>query len=61
MIPAAKGIADFRQAMVGQLFGERHRHLPRPRDRAAAPLRQQIRDANLVVFSDGLLNIFHRH
>ena len=57
MVAAAKRIADFRQAVVGQLFGQRHRHLARTRHRTGAALGQQIRYLNLVVLRHRLLNI----
>ena len=45
---------------VGEFFRERHRHLARARDRAAAALGEQIRDAHLEVVGDGLLDVLDR-
>src|ERR1700730_4744056 len=39
VVPAAEGIAHFRQAMIGKFLRERHGYLPRSRDGTAAPLR----------------------
>src|SRR5690554_1314484 len=47
----------FRQAVVGQFLGQGHCHLTWPRNRARAPLGQNVRDLDLVVFGDGALNI----
>lgn len=57
MVATAKRIADFRQAVVGQLFGQRHRHLARTRHRTGAAFGQQVRYLNLVVLRHRLLNI----
>ena len=43
VIAAAEVAADLRQRHLRQLLGERHRHLPRPRDRARALLRVHVR------------------
>src|SRR5262245_37163490 len=60
VIAAAERIADLRKAVIREFPGERHRNLARPRDRAAAALREEIRDADLVVLGDGFLDVFHR-
>src|SRR5450759_2307666 len=42
MVAPPERIADFRQTVFGQFLGERHRHLPRPRNRTTALFRQKI-------------------
>ena len=37
MVAPAERIANFRQAVIGQLLGKRHGHLPRPGDGSASP------------------------
>ncbi len=61
VIAPTEGITDLGQTMVGQFLGQGHRHLPRSRDRPTAPLRQQIGNPDLVILSDGFLDILHRH
>ncbi len=61
VITTAESITNFRKAVCGQFLRQCHRYLARPGNGAAAPLRQKIRDPDLVVFSDRLLNILHRH
>ena len=61
MVATAKYIADFRQAVVGQLFGQRHSDLTRPGYRARTALGQQIRYFDLVVLSHGALDVIHTH
>src|SRR6476659_11410104 len=40
VVAAGKGVADLRQRMLGQLLGQRHRHLSRTGQRAGAALAQ---------------------
>src|SRR5690349_18670229 len=57
VVAAAKGAADLRQTMGGELLGQRHRDLPWARERTVAPLRQQLRHADLEVIRHGLLDV----
>ena len=57
VIPPAKGIADFRQTVIGQFLGQRHRYLTRSGHRARATLGEQIRHLDLVILGDRALNI----
>ena len=60
MVTTAESVANLREAVVRQLLGQRHRQLPRARDRAAALLGQQIPNAEFEVIGDGFLDIFDR-
>ncbi len=60
MVAAAKHIADFRQAVVSQLFGQRHGNLTRTSDRARTTLGQQVGNLDLVILGDSALNVIHR-
>ncbi len=60
MVAATKHIADFGQAVVSQLFGQRHCNLTRTCDRARTTLGQQIGNLDLVVLGDRALNVIHR-
>ena len=57
VIPAAKALPDFGQAVVGQFLGECHGHLSRPCDRAGTFFAKQIGQTNLEIFGDGLLDV----
>ncbi|SUX56648.1 Uncharacterised protein [Citrobacter amalonaticus] len=57
VVAATKRIANFRQAVVGELFRQRHGHLTRTRYRARTTLGQQIRNFNFVILRHRLLNI----
>ena len=57
MVPPAKAVADFRQAVIGQFFGEGHGDLPRTGDRTTAPTRHQVGHFYLVVLRNGALDI----
>ena len=60
VVAAAEVAADLRQRHLRQFLGERHRHLPRPRDRARALLGMHVRHADLVVVGDRLLDVLDR-
>src|SRR5512134_2377213 len=60
VVAIAERVADLRQAHLGELFGERHRHLARPRDIAVAFLRVQVGDLYLVELRDGALDVLDR-
>src|SRR6185312_5314649 len=60
MIPAAEIAADLRQRQLRQLLGQSHRDLPRPRDRTRALLRVHVRNPDLVVVGDRLLDVLDR-
>src|SRR5690554_3982768 len=59
VVPAAKGIANFRQTVVGQFLGQRHRHLAGPGDGTGPALGQQIRYLDLVILRHGTLDIIN--
>ncbi|MNJ76726.1 hypothetical protein D3C77_740680 [compost metagenome] len=57
MVSSAEGIADFRQAVIGQFLGQRHRDLTRPRHRARAALGEHVGHLDLVVLDYRALDI----
>src|SRR5690554_786386 len=59
VVPAAKGIANFRQTVVGQFLGQGHRHLAGPGDGTGPALGQQIRYLDLVILRHGTLDIIN--
>src|SRR5690554_5821805 len=59
VVPAAKGIANFWQTVVGQFLGQGHRHLAGPGDGTGPALGQQIRYLDLVILRHGTLNIIN--
>ncbi len=57
VIPAAKRLTDLRQRMIGQLLGQGHGHLPRPRDTSITPLGENIGNFYIVILGNGSLNV----
>ncbi len=57
VVTATEGIADLWQGVRGQFFGQGHRRLARTRQLPCAPLRKQIRYAQLEIVSRQLLDI----
>ncbi len=57
MVASAERLADLGQAVLGQLLGQGHRNLPRPRQRAHPPLGQQILQTHVEVLRRGLLDV----
>src|SRR3546814_5825434 len=60
VVAAGKTVTDLRQAMLGQLLGQRHGDLPGSRQRSRAALRQQVDDTQLKVVCHGLLDVGDR-
>ena len=56
VVPIAERLADFRQAHLGKVLGERHRHLARACEIAAAFLRMHVAHLDLEIFGDGFLD-----
>ena len=61
VVPATKRVADLRQTMVGQFLRQRHANLPRPGNRPASSLRQQVPNADLKILRDSFLDVFDRN
>src|SRR6185369_1105059 len=61
VVAVAEGLADLRQAHLGEVLRERHGNLPWPRHVAVALFRMHVRDLDLEVLGDGLLDPFYAH
>ena len=57
MIAPTKAVANLRQRMARKLSGQAHRHLPRARDRPAAPFGKHVRMLDLVVLRHDPLDV----
>ena len=57
VVATTEAVADLRQAVLGELLGQGHRHLARARQRAGPALGQEIGHAQLVVVCHGLLDV----
>ena len=52
VVAVAEPAADLRQAALGELLGQVHRHLPRPRHRPCAPCRRHVGQPDGEMFRD---------
>jgi len=57
VIAPTERIANFRQAVIGKLFRQRHGYLTRTRYRTGTPFRQQIGNLDLVILGHSALDI----
>src|SRR5205823_13849270 len=60
VIPAAEITADFGQRKLRELLGQRHGDVARASDRAGELLGVHVRDTDLVVVGDGVLDVVDR-
>ena len=58
VVATAKQFANFRQAFLGQFFGQVHRNLARPSDAGRALFAVHVGDLDLVIIGDGFLYVF---
>ena len=61
VVAVAEPAADFGQAALGELLGQVHRHLARPRHRARAPGRRHVGQPDVEMLGDPLLDLLDRH
>ena len=61
VVSTAEIAADLGQRKLRQLLGQRHRYLARPGDRARSLFRMHVGNPDLVVVSNGLLNVLDRN
>ena len=60
VIPTAKSIANFGQAVLSQLFGHGHGHLPWTSNRAVESVGHQVFHLDIVVLWNGLFDVIQR-